>query len=164
MNYTICRDNSYVQNITRQYMKKLITIVLILSTIQTYADKAISKEILLQKAKFGKLIILNIDFTSGELTENQYIVKLKECSSNGNEYCTASLGEYYLVHKKQYSQAYPLLIQASKDTYAPTSSIHPPAATAYYNLGQMYQGGRGILQNNDKAIECFTKSATYGSD
>jgi TPR repeat protein len=144
--------------------KHALLIMIFLLSFQAYSEQKTSVKIDLKAYNYWKPLLLSQKYSDGELTENEYVGMLNQCSKEEAGYCAASLGEYYSVRKKQYDRAYPLLLEASKDTNAPSSIYEPPTVRASYLLGQMYADGIGVLQNDDKAIEYFKKSVTYGSD
>lgn len=100
---------------------------------------------------------LAIEANLSALSGTAKIEKLKKCSNEGNLHCSAYLGEYYMT-EKAYSWAYPLLIKASKDD----AGVIPPATRANFYLGNMFYKGLGVLQDYDKAINYFEKSARQG--
>ncbi|KTD33847.1 hypothetical protein Lnau_2139 [Legionella nautarum] len=79
---------------------------------------------------------------------------LGECSNRGNAWCAGLLGEQY-YYKEWYSLAYPLLIRASKLEENGWPSFD-------FELGYMFKNGLDVLQNDEKALSFFKKSASNG--
>lgn len=141
----------------------LLAIVFLLS-FEAHSEQKKNVKVDLKVYNYWKPLLLSQSLSVGELTENEYVRMLNLCSQERNRYCSASLGEYYSISKKQYSKAYSLLLDASNDTNTPDSIYEPPAVRASYVLGQMYAVGAGVLQNDDKAIVYFRRAVIYGAD
>lgn len=92
------------------------------------------------------------DYKDGVIGEAAYIEALSACSQY-NSYCSMLLGEFY-YDKEEYSLAYPLLSKYSDDF---------GRDIVEYQLGYMFSKGLGVLQNDDKAMMHYKKSAEFGT-
>lgn len=72
---------------------------------------------------------------------------LRECSDNGNFYCTQTLAGWYF-QTREYSKAKPLFERAYIETEKQDLQLH--SLPAYY-LGVMYRDGLGVEKNIPKA-------------
>lgn len=131
-------------------MKKLIFILLCLTGMNSYASN-------IKDAEYA----FNVEsaFASKKITDKTYITKLKKCSDVGNKACMTLLGSFYLTtDHKNFTEAYRLLSKASDDF----DGIPEISQLANFYLGKMYYFGWGVLQNDNKAIQFFSKSAQAG--
>lgn len=82
----------------------------------------------------------------------EFIKELQDCSARKNSYCTENLGyQYYL--DGDYFSAYPLLLRHTHKILE---------AEIEFALGDMFEHGKGVLQNEDKAVYFYKQCASLG--
>ena len=129
-------------------MKKVIAVLMCLISFQCLASTVDDPD---PKNGIEAVKIIK-DYKDGVIGEAGYIEALSACSKH-NSYCSMLLGEFY-YDKEEYSLAYPLLSKYS-DEFG--------RDIVEYQLGYMFSNGFSVLQNSDKAMMHFKKSAELGS-
>lgn len=137
-------------------MKRLLLILLCLISISTYAERGVEEK--KNRDDFNEAYKIfhkhGMNIFDNKIGEDKFREDLSECSNKGNTWCAGFLGEQY-YYKGWYSLAYPQLIRTSKlgkDGWG----------TFDFDLGYMFRNGLDVLQNDEKAVSFFKKSALKG--
>ncbi|HAU0297848.1 TPA: tetratricopeptide repeat protein [Legionella pneumophila] len=137
-------------------MKKLILILLCIISISLYAENGTEEKKNRDDFNEAYKIFHNhgMNIFDDKIGDTKLRNDLSECSNNGNAWCAGLLGEQY-YYKEWYSLAYPQLIKTSKlkEDGWPSFDFH---------LGYMFSNGLDVLQNDEKALSFFKKSASKG--
>jgi len=142
-------------------MKKLIFMLICLVCINSFADsESDAIKSLLEEPELTYAMFLVSGYLRKTITEPEYISELKSCALEKNEYCLSFLGTQYF-DEKQYALAYPILLLSSGISSRKYSETALP--TVELELRDMFLYGFGVLQNDEKAMDYYIKSAQHGN-